>query len=62
MNELQKGDRVTIVIKNPRRGGKEILHGVIIGEARDGHAWIVKRDDIKSRQGYHKNICRPEAQ
>lgn len=36
------------------------LRGRIVGEGRDHHSWIVKRDDTKSPQGFHKDFCHPE--
>jgi hypothetical protein len=59
-DRLKKGDRITVVI-NRRRGDKPLpLHGEIIGEARDKHAWIIRRDDVKTPCAYHKDFCHPE--
>lgn len=59
--QLQKGSRVTVVITSRRFRGKPMtMHGEIIGESRDGHGWIIKRDDVKTPCAYHKNFCHAE--
>jgi len=56
MAELKKGDRVTC--KPP--GRKSAFTGIIIGEARDGHAWQIVKDGTKWPRGIHKSFCQPE--
>jgi hypothetical protein len=36
--------------------------GQIVGETRNGQAWVVKRDLYKEPNAYHKTFCRPEAE
>jgi hypothetical protein len=56
--DMKKGDRVTVVITARRPSGKPMtMHGEIIGESRDAHAWIIKRDDVKTPCAYHKTFC-----
>ena len=52
--DLKTGDRVTVKID-----AKPAFDGVIIGEARGGHAWLVVKDGTKYPRGLHKDFCRP---
>lgn len=55
MDDLKKGDRVTVKVReNPA------FNGIITGEARDRHAWWVRKDGTKFPRGIHKDFCRPE--
>ena len=44
MDDLKKGDRVTV-----RLTGEPPFNGVIIGETSDGHAWHIVKDCTNSR-------------
>ena len=50
--ELKKGDRVVVKL-----GAAKRWYGVIIGEARDGHAWQIVKDGTKWARGIHKSFC-----
>jgi len=55
MNDLKKGDRVTV-----RCDQRPAFNGLITGEGRGGHWWIVLKDGTKSAIGYSKSFCYPE--
>lgn len=55
MSKLKKGDRVTVQIS-----GKQPFNGIITGEGRSGHWWMVRKDGTKTPNGYHKSFCKPE--
>lgn len=55
MSELKKGDRVTVKVDD-----KPPFNGVIVGEGRKGHWWIIRKDGKKYSIGYHKDFCSPE--
>ena len=46
MDDLKKGDRVTV-----RLTGEPPFNGVIIGETSDGHAWHIVKDGAKFSRG-----------
>jgi hypothetical protein len=52
--ELKKGDRVAVKLRD-----KDPFNGTIVGEARDGHAWIIIKDGTKYSRGIHKSFCYP---
>lgn len=56
MPDLGKGDRVTVDTGDERTP----FNGVITGEGRTGHWWLILKDGTKHPNGYHKNFCRPE--
>lgn len=57
---LKIKDRV-IVATSRQTGDPPLLrHGVIVGEGRQKHSWIVRIDGLKSAYGFHKSFCRPE--
>jgi hypothetical protein len=56
MTELKKGDRVTVKVDD-----RPSFNGIITGEGRGGHWWIVLKDGNKCATCYHKDFCRPEA-
>ena len=56
---MQKGDRIHVVIPGDRRTD---FVGTIVGEARDGTAWLVLKDGTGYSRGVHKSFCHPEAE
>jgi hypothetical protein len=48
MDDLKKGDRVTV-----RLTGEPPFNGVIIGETSDGHAWHIVKDGTKFKRSKH---------
>lgn len=57
MPELKKGDRVTVKVYD-----RPAFGGVIVGEGRSGHWWIIIKDGTVSKNGYAKDFCQPEAE
>ncbi|MEY9235337.1 hypothetical protein ABIF78_007660 [Bradyrhizobium japonicum] len=55
MSDLKKGDRVTVKIY-----AQASWSGVIIGEARDGHAFWIRKDGTSCPRGIHKSFCQAE--
>lgn len=55
MDSLKKGDRVTVKVDD-----RPAFNGLITGEGRSGHWWLVLKDGVKSSIGYHKTFCKPE--
>lgn len=60
--ELKIGDRVRVSMRRRRLmyETEPFWRGQIIGETREGHAWIVRRDLYKTPAAYHKNFCSKE--
>lgn len=60
--ELKIGDRVRVSMRRRRLmyETEPFWRGQIIGETREGHAWIVRRDLYKTPAVYHKNFCSKE--
>jgi hypothetical protein len=56
MTELKKGDRVVVKVY-----AQQSFTGVITGEARDGHAWQIRKDGTKWPRGIHKDFVKPES-
>lgn len=54
MSKLQKGDRVTVKVQE-----RPEFNGVIVGEGRGGHWWIIVKDGAVARNAYAKSYCRP---
>lgn len=59
---MGKGDRVIVSMRRRRIlwETEPFWRGQIVGETRDGGAWIVKRDLYKWPIAYHKSFCLPE--
>jgi hypothetical protein len=59
---LKKNDRVVVTV--PLAGRKPLgpYTGTIVGEARDGHAWMIVKDGTKWPRGIHKSFCAPEGE
>ena len=55
MADLTRGDRVTVKVDD-----RAAFNGLITGEGRSGHWWMVLKDGTKHPHGYHKDFCRPE--
>ena len=55
MNDLKKGDRVTVRVDE-----RPAFNGLITGEGRSGHWWMVLKDGTKHANGYSKSFCYPE--
>lgn len=55
MSELKKGDRVTVKVSE-----RAEFNGLITGEGRSGHWWMIRKDGTKTPNGYHKDFCWPE--
>lgn len=55
-DELKQGDRVAYRVP----GRVSFQTGVIVGEARDGHGWMLIKDGTKWPRGIHKSFCQPE--
>ncbi|MDE1902142.1 MAG: hypothetical protein KGI37_10975 [Alphaproteobacteria bacterium] len=55
MSELKIGDRVTVKVYE-----RPAFNGIITGEGRSGHWWIIIKDGTKSKNGYAKDFCQPE--
>jgi len=55
-DELKQGDRVAYRVP----GRVSLQTGVIVGEGRDGHAWMLIKDGTKWPRGIHKSFCQPE--
>lgn len=55
MDDLKKGDRVTVALSSGIS-----FNGLIVGEGRGGLWWLIIKDGTKSRNGYSKSFCTPE--
>jgi len=59
MTELKHGDRVVVTMRRRKimYETENFWRGQIVGETRDGGAWIVRRDLYKCPTAYHKSFC-----
>ena len=55
LDALKKGDRVTVEVDQ-----RPPFNGLIVGEGRRGHWWIIIKDGTRSKNGYAKAFCRRE--
>jgi len=58
VEELKKGDRVIVTMRRRKimYETEDFWRGQIVGEARNGHSWIVRRDLYKCPTNYHKSF------
>jgi hypothetical protein len=53
--DLKIHSRVVVTVYSDRS-----WTGIIVGEARDGHAWQIIKDGTKWPKGIHKSFCKAE--
>ena len=59
MDDLKKGDRVVVTMRRRKilYETEDFWRGQIVGETRDGVAWVVRRDLYKYPTAYNKSFC-----
>lgn len=61
--ELKKGDRVVVTMRRRKimYETEDFWRGQIIGETRDGGAWIVRRESVQMPSGLPQEFLLPGA-